>query len=235
MAITDRVGEMTGIGSGGGGGISGGTVVLVILGIIVAAAIAGFVAYTLVQRKQFKYKIIIFGRVDGRFTIIGRDKGKKQKLSNAGDEVLRLKKAKKVLPMPSIQTGQNIFWYYISDDGEWINFGPGDFDEDRRALGAHFLDKEMRYARTSLQEMTNKRYNQSSWWEKNAQWMVPLITFVVMGIIMFLIVREYSAMTSGAQKAIEASGKVMEQAEKVLSSLDNVCTGGSGYTQAGGA
>ena len=234
MAITDTLTEMTGIGAGGGGGGSAMTVLLVIFLIIILGAGTAFAAYAIVMRRQFKYQLVIFGRVDGRFTVIGKDKAKKQKLSNAGDEVLRLRKNKKVLPMPSIQTGKNTYWYYISDDGEWINFGPGDFDEDRRELGAHFLDKEMRYARTSLQEMTNQRYDQTSWWAKNAQWMIPLITFVVMGVVLFLIVKEYSAMTSGAQSAIEASKDVMEQSEKILRSMDNICSGGSGYTQEGG-
>lgn len=234
MNLGSQVGELTGIGSGGGGGGNAGTIVLVIFLILVAGAIAGGIAYWIVMRKQFNLKIVLFERINGKYQPTRRDKAKKIKIGHAGDEVIKLRKNKKILPMPSLQTGINTYWYYVSDDGEWINFDAGDFDEDRRQLGANFLDKEMRYARTSLQHMTEQRYNQLSWWQRNGNLVFGIAAFVIIGIVMYLIVQEYASMTAGAQKAVEASKEVMDSAEKVLSSLDNVCQGGSGVQQSGG-
>jgi len=232
MGLMGTAGELTGIGAGGGGGDGGvslGTVLLIIFIILIVGGGVAWLAYYLVMKKQFKYKIVIFERVDGRFRPSKKDKAKKMKLSNAGDEVIKLKKHKKTLPLPSIQTGQNTFWYYISDDGEWFNFGPGDFDEDRLELGAEMLDKEMRYARTSLLGSFDERYDSRSWWDKNKEWVMTLAYIVIIGVMVFLVFREFNTIISGSQKAVEASGEVMKSAEKVLSSLNHVC-GSSGYT-----
>jgi len=234
MDIGSKASELTGIGTGGGGGGNAGTIVLVIFLILIVGALAGGLAYWIVMRKQFKLKIVVFERINGKYQPTRKDKAKKIKLGDAGDEVIKLRKSKKILPMPSLQTGINTYWYYISDDGEWINFDAGDFDEDRRQLGANFLDKEMRYARTSLQHTKEQRYNKLNWWQRNGNLVFGIAAFVIIGIIMYLIVQEYASMTAGAQKAVEISQETMKTAEKVLSSLDNLCQGGSGIQQTGG-
>src|SRR3990167_4238345 len=120
--------------------------------IVLIMLVVGSIIVFMVYRMRFKYKIIIFEEINGNFEPSRTDKACEIKLSTAGDTLFYLSKHKKYLPNPSIQTGRRIFWYFVRSDDEWINFGLENFNEQSRKVGARFLDKEMRYARTQIQK-----------------------------------------------------------------------------------
>lgn len=213
------------------GGIAGmpwGTILLVFIILLIFGIITVVGVYFLVRYLKYNKKIKIFKKVNGVPQPVGEDKARVYKLNTSGDKVLRLRKHNKALPMPDIQTG-NAYWYYISEDGEWFNFGPGDFDENRRELNADFLDKEMRYARTSLDGQRRERYEKESWWQKYGNWVMSLGFLVVIAVFAFLYFKQFADITGSSRKAIEASKEVTKEVGNILSALDNI-KGGSGYT-----
>lgn len=229
--LIGSAGKLTGIGQGGGGGGSFGLVLFIFGLIIFFGIIAAAVTFWIVYKRQYKINVKKWERVDGRYKPVSTIKAKVIPIGNGGDSALQLKKPKKMLPMPTIQTGDNTYWYFVSDDGEWINFGPGDFDEDRKKMGAHMLDKEMRYARTSLQHMGKERYDDQGFWERHGGKILVIIEIIIFSIGIFLIVKEMASTANAAAQAAEVSKEVMKEAARVLGALDNL-KGGSGISPA---
>lgn len=229
--LINQAGDLVGLGGGAGGSFPWTTIIIVVLILLFVGLGTVVGVYFLVRYLKYKYKIVIFKKVNGVPQPVSRDKARTIVLNTSGDQVLKLRKNKKTLPMPEIQTGKNTYWYYIGEDGEWFNFGPGDFDENRRELNADFLDKEMRYARTSLDSQRKERYDKESWWDKYGNWVVSIGFIALVGVFAFLYFRQFSKITSASQKSVETANEVMSKASEILGALDNLQAGGSGIQQ----
>lgn len=229
--ILGQASELTGI--GGGGQIAGGITNIIKIGglVLFFGAIIAFVVVYFVLRAKYKFRVVIFERVDGRFKVTRRDMAKSEKLGEGGDEVFFLRKHKKLLPAPTIQTGNNIYWYFISDDGEWINFGPGDFDENRREIGAQFLDKEMRYARTSLDYMVKERYDKPGFWERYGGMVAYTVLILVTAIGFWLLLDKMLEISGSVNGAVQTAKEVLEESARLLGAIDTIQSGGAGYIQ----
>ena len=158
-----------------------------------------------------------------------------QKIGDGGDNVLYVGKFKKFLPTPSIQTGRNIYNYFIREDGEWINFGIEDLDNKSRELGAYFLDKEMRYQRAALQKNLRERHQKLSFMEKYGG-MIVWITLILVIIVGFTLwMDKIIEITGTVDGMVETAGQnteaILKSVEGLVVKMDNVC-GGSGITPA---
>jgi len=215
--------------------LEGGMVVTVITWfviIIVAGILVAIGSYLLVRRMKFNKKIVLFQKIGGRYDLVGTDQAMTVKFGEAGDSILYTRKSKKYLPTPSIQTGKNTFWFAIREDLEWINIGLGDIDEQMREVKAHFLDKEMRYARVALQRNLKERYQKPSFWSVYGGIIAYATLILVTGIMAWLLFDKFIEISAEVGKAIEAAKEVLEATQKVLVSLDSV-KGGSGLVPAG--
>ena len=219
------------IGIGGGSGVDVGLILLIVGLIIIFGIVSAVAAFLIAMKRQYKIRVKKFERVNGKFQEVGMIKAKTIPVGTGGDSAILLQKPKKMLPMPTIQTGINTYWYFVSDDGEWINFGPGDFDEDRKTMGAHMLDKEMRYARTSLQQMSKERYEGETFFQKYGGMIAYAALIIVTAVGFFLIVREMASTAQASNAAIETSKEVLKEVARILGSVDNI-KGGSGISPA---
>jgi hypothetical protein len=198
--------------------------------ILVVAAIVGLFTWLYIKRKKFKYTITIFEKINGRMEPTKRDRAVEIRHGGDGTTVFYLEKNKKTIPRPTIQTGRNSYWFWIREDGEWINFGPGDFDEEARKLGAHFLDKEMRYARTSIQKGLKDRFEKKPSWLAEHWTMIAGISFIaIIGILTFLLFKQWIELAGATNEGVAMAGEVLDKVQVVLGSLDNICSGGRGY------
>ena len=113
-------------------GITGGGIInvfaFIFIGILIAIVAVG-VTIIIVLKLKFNKKIIIFEKINGRFEPTRKDRGMIQNLKGTGDTILYLKKFKKYLPTPELQTGRNTYWFAIREDGEWFNIGIEDIDD----------------------------------------------------------------------------------------------------------
>jgi len=197
--------------------------------LIIFIGIGGVAAYMIIKRLKFKHKIVIFEKLGGRFEPTAKDRAMELKLSKSGDTIFYLSKRKKYLPTPRLQTGKRTFWYFIREDGEWINFSPGDFDEQSRELGAKFLDYEMRYARTQIDRGLKERYDQPGFWKQYGLLVFSIAFIVIIGVMVWLLFDKWIALAATTNEAVETAGIVLDRTDQILSSLDNICSGGSGY------
>jgi len=203
-------------------------VILFILFLIVV----GISVWVIILKLKYNKKIVIFEKINGQFEASKKDRGMIMRHGEAGDTILFIKKLKKFQPTPTLQTGRNTFWFFMREDGELINFTPGDFDAQSRELGAHFLDKEMRYARVSLQNSLKERHEKVGFWSQYGVLVVNISVIVIIMVFLWLIVDKLIDLASTANGAIEASKEVTEATKDVIVALNNLQTGGSGYIPA---
>jgi len=199
---------------------------------VVFIAGVGVGLYFLIRRLKFNKKIVIFERMGSSFLPSKKDRAMEIRLGSSGDYVFRLRKLKTVIPRPELQTGKNTYWFFRSDDGELLNFTPADFDIKRREMGANFLDKEMRYARTQLSDRFKERYDKTSWLKANAGLLISL-TFIILTLIIFwMIMDKYIEILRGVPEVLQSAKEVQEATSRILQGLSNI-KGGSGYVPAG--
>jgi len=199
---------------------------------IIIAILIAILAYFIAIMKIYNKKIQIFEKIGGRIILTKKDRAREIKIGNTGDTAFRTRKTKKILPTPSIQSGKRVYWFYIREDNEWINFGIGDIDEEMRQIKAHFLDKEMRYARTQLQKSMQERYQKITFLEKYGGLLVWTFFLIIMGIVMWLWFDKLTEMAGVAKDSLESARQVQELAKDTLISVDNIRSGGSGIIPA---
>ncbi len=210
-------------------GIGKGILLVIIIGFIVAVLSISF--FFLLRYFKFNKKIIIWEKINNRYEITKRDKAQQMSLRGTGDTIFYLRKFKKYLPTPRIQTGRNVFWYVIREDGEWINIGMGDIDQKFREVGAYFLDSEMRYARTQLQGHIKDRYDKPKFWSQYGALIVNVAAITIIMVFLFLIVQDLQDVMGSVRGSVETAALVNAETARILGAVDTI-TGGSGISPA---
>jgi hypothetical protein len=226
--MADPVGEITNIAQNFIPQISGAGFVnmfawFIIL--ILVIVLFGIIIFFMIRAMKFNKKLVIFEEINGVFQPTRKDRAGEIKFSTAGDTVFYALRHKKYLPNPSFQTGKRTYWYFIRSDGEWINFKPTNLNEAAKEMGAKFLDKEARYARTQIQKGLKERYDKPSFWQQYGVLIMNMAWVAMIGIMTWLLFDKWIDLASTTNAGVETAGKVMEQVEGVLSKLDNVCSG----------
>ena len=230
--MVDITGTITGVIPEFGGSSTFNFITWLIISLIFIGII-GTTIWFILNRMKFNKKIIIWERINGQFEPTGKDRAREMKLS-IGDNIFYIKKHNKYLPSPCIQTGRRTYYYWIRDDGEWINFKPGDFDEQARTLGAKFLDKEMRYARTQVQKGLKDRFDKPGFWKQYGLLVFSLVFIVVMGMMAWLLFDKWIEGLRVVPNILEKVEMVMERSETIIGKLNNACGQGPGYQTMGG-
>lgn len=207
------------------GGLIGGGLAIYAIIVLLSAVVLGIVIFYYYMTKKYNKKIVIFERINDRFEPTKKDKGAEIRLGIGGDTVLHLRKFKKYLPMPSLQTGRNTFWYIIRRDGEWINISMEDVDEKMELARVRFLSPEMRYARVGLEKSFRDRYNKVTFLQKYGGVIAFGGLIFLIGIMIWLMfdkMIDFMAQMGGLLNKIEP---LMERSEQIMANMDKVCTG----------
>ena len=197
--------------------------VLTILILMIVAGGFGLWAWWFISKRRFNKNIIIWSKVDGRPKITGRDKAMEQKVGMGGDTIFYLKKSKKILPTPTIQTGDNTYWYTIrTDDLEWINIGMEDFDLKYGEAKINFLDKETRYARASLQKTNKDRFSKETFWGKYGRDVLTIVFIVIVSVMLLLILGKFLELTGAINGIVHSLADTTERVAQLLGAVDNI-------------
>lgn len=209
---------------------------MVIIGIaVVLLGIVGFFIFWYVIKQQYNLKIRVFRKVAGIPTQIGYFVAKEVPFGMAGDKLWRvapntmLSKAFKIikwLPVGKIQTAPFEYWYYIREDGEWINYAQGDIDEISLKAGAKFTQEDMRLQRLATDRLLEQRLMNKSFWEKWKDTIMLVIFFLVIAVCMVLIFYQFSKLLEHFDALIQPMGKLAEVVVKVCE-LNQTSSGGN--------
>lgn len=211
-------------GIGGGAGMGGLILNLFIGGaffVIISLMVGAFVIYRY-NKKQYNNHIHKFTEISGEVAPAGDDVAKEIILPNTSIRAFLLKKSGFFLPRPSKQTGKNHYWYFIRDDGEWMNVGLGNINKELKELKLKYDHTDMRMQNASLKKLIEKNYKGQKWLEKYAPYIAIAILILLLGVGGFLFMYGTNKTVAGLNNAVAEMANVLESIEQLLSSAENI-------------
>jgi len=160
---------------------------------IVVVGMIGFGIYVYFSKKQLKYTIPLYKMIGAKPIKIGTYKAKDFKIGFAGDKLWFCPKAKKYIIPASIQTAPNEYPHFERSDGEWINFGLGDIDEEMKQAGVKYIHQDMRSNRIAISNLLEQRFKgKQSFWDKYGNMVAQAIFYMIVCICMVVIFYQWS-------------------------------------------
>lgn len=194
--------------------------------VIVVILLMGVVGYIIWDRTRYKYKIEVFENVGGAgFSKVGSDLAMVRKIGNQGEEILFLKKRKKIITSYNKKMGNNLLWFAIAQDGSWINCTLGDLDAKRGMLDIEPVDRDMRYAHVSLRKAFDNEFNKPKFMDKYGSLLFMGIFLVIMIIGIGYLINKIATVASSLAGTMDSARLVAELNQKVLVGLDNIKSG----------
>ena len=179
----------------GGGSISTyGSVALIVTIVIAILGLVGFLVYWRTVKKSYWIKIHVFRLIGNIPTRVAIYSAREIPFGMAGDKLWKVApsgmwkiKAIKWLSVGKIQTAPREFWYYIREDGEWINFALKDLNKVSKDAGIRFVTEDMRLQRLATERLLEQRLMKKSFWDQWGSTIMLVILFLVMAVSMVII------------------------------------------------
>lgn len=223
MAVSDFLKENLNVDIGSmTGNIAGffqGSIIFILMAILVTIG-----AFMWANRKAYNKKIHIFEEINGQSSPAGEDLAREIILPHTSIRAFYLKRRKIFLPRPSIQSGKNHYWYFIRNDGEWVNIGMANLNKELTELGIKFDHTDMRMANASLKKLVERSYKKLNWLKEYAPYIGFGILILMLGVAGYMIFAEAGknlGMMSGLGESLE---QISNSVDSKLSSLDNICS-----------
>ena len=207
----------------GSGAVAMGVAIFFI--ILVGAAIIYFVY----MMRIYNRKIIVFENVSGQgFQPVYKDTARLISLGDGGEELLFLRKKKVYRTAYGKKMGKNTYWFVIGHDGYWYNSILGDIDAKMGMLDIEPIDRDMRYMHVAVRKNIQERYRKINWAEKYGVMAMSGMFLVIMLIGIWFLLDKMALISSGMSEAVKSALAVQDETKTIISSLDNICVGGSG-------
>jgi len=216
-----------------------GAILLVFIISIVILGLIGFLIFINSAKKQYWIRIHVFRMVGNVPTRVAIYNAKEVPFGMAGDKlwrvapmgaVSRIFKVIKWLPVGKLQTARNEFWYWIREDGEWINFIQSDIDEISRRAGVKFVKEDMRLQRLATERLLEQRLMNKSFWEKWGNVIMTVIFFLVIAVCVVVIFYQFGKIVDKLNPLIDNLAKAVQLAERTCAINQ---TGANGLIPAG--
>lgn len=231
MALSDAL-QKIGVGFSSETGAKVGTLLSQSMIFLIVAVLVAIITYFIISRRAYNKTIHLFEEINGQTVPMGEDKARQIVLPFTSVRAFYLRKAKIYIPRPSKQTGKNHYWFYIRDDGEWMNVIPSNVNKEMKELKLKYDHTDMRMANASLKKLVEKNYKKSNWLKEYAPYIGFGILILMLGIVGFLIFGEAGKALGGISDNIANLAKVTEQVARLLSGTENIVSG-SGIQPAG--
>jgi len=158
-------------------------VVFVVL--VLAFLITGtIVTIYIMSRLRWPLKIVIISNEAGKgYGISGRDRARVVNFGDQGEELILLKKRKKLKVGYGKRIGPKQIGYVVAQDGLWYQTDFADFDKTLRELGLVPTSVNVRMSMSSARKGLNEMMKPKSWADKYA---IPFMigAILLMGIIL---------------------------------------------------
>lgn len=217
----------------GFGGITS-TITIILLMVIIIAIIC-FGVFLLYLNRIFNRKIIVYENISGQgYQKTYTDTARLVKLGDGGEELLFLRKKKVYRTAYGKKMGQREYWFAIGQDGYWYNVALGDLDAKMGMLDIEPIDRDMRYMHVAVRKNITERYKKLNFMEKYGSYLMIAIALLILVIGTWFNFDKQAEIVATNQLGADTYLKVAEKSEKIISSLDNICSGGSGIVPVGG-
>ena len=192
-------------------GTIGNMIALFGLGLLIIILIGVFI-FMQYQKKLYKYRIPLFTRVGNVPTRIAVYMAREVIMGKAGDRLWYIRKIKKYIPPPTIQSAANEFWHYQREDGEWVNFKMDDLDSVSKKAGVKYIDQDMRMMRLGIARNLEQRFNKQSFMEKWGNTIGSVIFFMVVSIAMVVFFHQLTGVVEKLNSAKSSVDQLLKTA-----------------------
>lgn len=182
----------------------------------------GIVTYWWISKKSYHKTIHVFEDVNGIPAPMNEDKAKEITLPFTSVRAYFLKRRKIYLPRPSIQTGKDHYWYFVRDDGEWVNIGLESLNAKLKELKIKFDHTDMRMANASLKKLVEKNYKKLNWLKEYAPYIGFAIIIMMLGIAGYLVMSEANKVVGSANSNVEVLRDILAEMKDILVIMDDI-------------
>lgn len=186
--------------------------------------VGGILTYWYVNKKSFSKTIHIFEDVNSIPAPMGMDKAKEITLPFTSVRAFFLKGKKIYLPRPSLQTGKNHYWYFIREDGEWVNVTLESLNTKLKQLDLKFDHTDMRMANASLKKLVEKNYKKLNWLKEYAPYIGFAVIILMLGVAGYLTMSEANKVVGSASANVKVLGEILTELKDILVSIDNIAS-----------
>lgn len=177
-----------------GVGSWGNVALAIFIAIILCVAIGGLI-FWIVRKRTYFLIIPVFRKVGSQVMKVGTYRARVVPLGRAGDTLWFVKGAKKYLPAGNKQTASNEYWYFIREDGEWINVTLEDLDEKSKELGIKFIHQDMRMQRLATDRLLEQRLMNKTFMEKYGMALGLVMVFLIIAVSLTIYLYQFSKVT----------------------------------------
>lgn len=160
-------------------------VTLILIGIAVLVLL-------IINKRRYKYKIPLYATVGNTPTRVANYKARDYPIGGAGDSLWYVAKMKKYLPPATIQTAPREYPHWEREDGEWINFGLTDLNDEQKKFNIKFIHQDMRSNRIAIDRLLESRFMKKSFWEKYGLIVSYILFFLVLTVAMVIIFYQFA-------------------------------------------
>lgn len=161
---------------------------LIFVGGLLFVAMIGFGLWMYINNQRLKYHIPLYKMIGGKPMEVAKYRAMDFKIGFAGDKLWYVPKAKKYIMAGTIQSGKNKFLHFEREDGEWVNFGLNDIDEQMKKAGARYIQSDMRAGRIAISNILEARFKgKESFWEKYGSMITQTIFYLIVSVSLVMI------------------------------------------------
>jgi len=207
----------------------GSTIIWFMMFMFLIFVVGGVAFFVLHRFKIYNKTIIIYENISGQgYRKTGVDRARLIKVGDGGEEILWLLKKKVFRSAYGRKMGLNEYWFAIGQDGYWYNVVLGDVDAKMGMLDIEPIDRDMRYMHVAIRRNIIDRYKKTNFMDKYATYIFNGVIMVVLIIGGWFLLDKIGEIAGQTASNLEIVGKVADKMGEVASSLDNICSGGSG-------
>lgn len=201
--------------------------------LVVCAIIIGITIFIL-NRRSYKFTIIIFEDVNGSYVDTGKDNAMEFKFGHLGKRILYWRKRKIYTIFPEDRVQQNRF-YFIRNKitGEYIPITINASENEKQLLIQDKLRSKMLGYNVGIRKAIEKEFEvKQSWIRENAVVLISVTFIIILGVIGWLIMDKMLAISGSLSDLAKTLADLTEKVNKLLGVSDSLCSGGSGIRPA---
>ena len=210
------------------------TLAYILLGVLFFVFFSSSIVTTLIifYKKRWNYSYVVLENTGGdKYVVSKKGKCRLMPFGDGGEEIFYLRESKKWRVAYGKRIAKNQVLWVIGQDGYWYNSDFDNFDKKLLKMGVTPIDRDMRYAYSSVRKGIDNRYDKKNFMDKYG-------TFIAFGMLFLCIVamigfqwfnfNQQKKIVLANNQGLETSKEVMTLAKDVMNSINDMKNGGSG-------
>lgn len=182
-----------------------GNLLLLLLFCCIITIIIGVFVYMFISKRIYKHQIVVIGMIGNSVMEKWKDTAKEVLIGRAGDKLYLLRRRKRFLPPPTIQSGMHKWIFWEREDGELINVGYENLDEKMKLMGLKFVDTDMRMQRLGIEKNLQYRLQKEGFWDKYGDKIVNMAFYVLLTVLIIVIFSQMGKIAGNLNEAVKTT------------------------------